>query len=102
MEITLLPLLCNLSYGMQFLPSFLNGVGGNKFLNKIKRWRLNNCCNAGGCWGKCDLHGNYVMAVTMLSLCTFIIYREKEIGFIAKFFSKYFFRPKVIPNYMPS
>ena len=36
------------------------------------------------------------------SLCTFIIYRKKEIGFVAKFFSKYFFGPKIIPNYMPS
>ena len=36
------------------------------------------------------------------SLCTFIIYRKKEIGFVAKFFSKYFFGPKVIPNYMSS
>ena len=35
-------------------------------------------------------------------LCTFIIYRKKEIGFVAKFFSKYFFGPKVIPNYMSS
>ena len=34
------------------------------------------------------------------SLCTFIIYRKKEIGFVAKFFSKYFFGPKVIPNYL--
>ena len=34
------------------------------------------------------------------SLCTFIIYRKKEIGFVAKFFSKYFFGPKVILNYM--
>ena len=31
-------------------------------------------------------------------LCTFIIYRKKEIGFVAKFFPKYFFGPKVIPN----
>ena len=36
------------------------------------------------------------------SLCTFIIYRKKEKGFVAKFFSEYFFRPKVIPNYMSS
>ena len=36
------------------------------------------------------------------SFCTFIIYRKKEIGFVAKFFSKYFFGPKVIPNYMSS
>ena len=36
------------------------------------------------------------------SLCTFIIYRKKEIGFAAKFFFKYFFGPKVIPNYMSS
>ena len=36
------------------------------------------------------------------SLCTFIIYRQKEIGFVAKFFSRYFFGPKVIPNYMSS
>ena len=36
------------------------------------------------------------------SLCMFIIYRKKEIGFVAKFFSKYFFGPKVIPNYMSS
>ena len=36
------------------------------------------------------------------SLCTFIIYRKKEIGFAAKFFSKYFFGQKVIPNYMSS
>ena len=35
-------------------------------------------------------------------LCTFIIYRKKEIDFVAKFFSKYFFGPKVIPNYMSS
>ena len=37
-----------------------------------------------------------------LWLCTFIIYRKKEIGFVAKFFSKYYFGPKVIPNCMPS
>ena len=36
------------------------------------------------------------------SLSTFIIYREKEIGFLAKYFSKYCFGPKVIPNYMSS
>ena len=36
------------------------------------------------------------------SLCTFIIYRKKEIGFLAKFFSKYFFGPKEIPNYISS
>ena len=36
------------------------------------------------------------------SLCTFIIYRKKERGFVAKFFSKYFFGPKVILNYMSS
>ena len=36
------------------------------------------------------------------SFCTFIIYRKKEIGFVAKFFSKYFFGSKVIPNYMSS
>ena len=36
------------------------------------------------------------------SLCTFIIYRKKEIGFVAKFFSKYFLGPQVIPNYMSS
>ena len=35
-------------------------------------------------------------------LYTFIIYRKKEIGFVAKFFSRYFFGPKVIPNYMSS
>ena len=35
-------------------------------------------------------------------LCTFIIYRKKEIGFVAKFFSKYLFGPKVIPNYISS
>ena len=35
-------------------------------------------------------------------LCTFTIYRKKEIGFVAKFFSKYFFGPKAIPNYMSS
>ena len=34
------------------------------------------------------------------SFCTFIIYREKEISFIVNFFSKYFFGPKVIPNYV--
>ena len=33
-------------------------------------------------------------------LCTLIIYRKKKIGFVAKFFSKYFLRPKVIPKYM--
>ena len=33
-------------------------------------------------------------------LCTFIIYRKKEIGFVAKLFSKYFFGPKIVPNYM--
>ena len=33
------------------------------------------------------------------SLCTFIIY---ILDFVAKFFSKYFFGPKVIPNYMSS
>ena len=32
------------------------------------------------------------------SLCTFIIYRKKEIGFVARFFSRYFFGPKLIPN----
>ena len=47
--ITLLSLLCKLSYRMQFLPSFLNGGGAKNFLS---RWGLNNCCNAGGCWGK--------------------------------------------------
>ena len=36
------------------------------------------------------------------SLCMFIIYRKKEIGFVAKFFSRYFFLPKIIPNYMSS
>ena len=36
------------------------------------------------------------------SLYMFIIYRKKEIGFVAKFFSKYFFGPKVILNYMSS
>ena len=36
------------------------------------------------------------------SLCTFIIYREKEIGFVAKVFPKKFFGPKVILNYMSS
>ena len=35
-------------------------------------------------------------------LCTFFIYKKKQIGFLAKFFFKYFFRPKVIPNYMSS
>ena len=30
------------------------------------------------------------------SLCTFIIYRKKEISLVAKFFFKYFFGPKVI------
>ena len=35
-------------------------------------------------------------------LCTFIIYRKKEIVFVVKFFSKYFFGPKIIPNYMSS
>ena len=35
-------------------------------------------------------------------LWMFIIYRKKEIGFVAKFFARYFFRPKVIPNYMSS
>ena len=35
-------------------------------------------------------------------LCTFIIYRKKEMGFVAKFFSRDFFGPKVIPNYMSS
>ena len=34
------------------------------------------------------------------SLCTFIIYRKKEIGFLVKFCLKYFFGPKVIPSYM--
>ena len=38
----------------------------------------------------------------ILLLCKFIIYRKKEIGFVAKFFSKYFFGPEVIPNYMSS
>ena len=32
------------------------------------------------------------------SLCTFIIYRKKEIGFAAKFFSKYFFWTKGNPE----
>ena len=36
------------------------------------------------------------------SLCMFIIYRKKEIGFVAKFISKYIFGPKAIPNYMSS
>ena len=35
-------------------------------------------------------------------LCTFIIYRKKKIGFVAKFFSKYLFGSKLIPNYMSS
>ena len=35
-------------------------------------------------------------------LCMFIIYRKKEIGFVAKFVSTYFFGPKVISNYMSS
>ena len=34
------------------------------------------------------------------SFCTFTIYRKKEIGFVAKFFSKYCFGLKVIPSYM--
>ena len=34
------------------------------------------------------------------SFCTFIIYRKKEIEFLAKFLFKYFFRPKIIPNHM--
>ena len=29
-------------------------------------------------------------------LCTFIIYKKKEIGFVVKIFSKYYFGPKVI------
>ena len=33
-------------------------------------------------------------------LCTFIIYRKKEVGFVAKSFSRYFFGPKVIPKYI--
>ena len=33
-----------------------------------------------------------------LLLCTFIIYRKKEIAFVAKFFTRYFFEPKVISN----
>ena len=33
-----------------------------------------------------------------LLLFTFIIYKKKEIGFVAKFFSEYLFRPKVIPD----
>ena len=36
------------------------------------------------------------------SLCTFIIYRKKEIGFVARFFSKYFLGPKVVSNYVSS
>ena len=52
MVITLLSLLCNLSYRMHSLPSFLNGGGANKFLNKTKRWGVNNCCNAGGVLGQ--------------------------------------------------
>ena len=36
------------------------------------------------------------------SLYIFIIYRKKEIDFVAKFFSKYFFGPKVISKYMSS
>ena len=36
------------------------------------------------------------------SICTFVIYWKKEIGFLVKFFSKYFFGLKVIPNYMSS
>ena len=31
-------------------------------------------------------------------LCTFIIYRKKEIGFVAKFFSRYFFWAKNNPE----
>ena len=34
------------------------------------------------------------------SLCLFINYRKKEIGFVAKFFCKYFFGLKAIPNYV--
>ena len=34
------------------------------------------------------------------SLCTFIVYKKKEIGFVATFFLKYLFELKVIPNYM--
>ena len=37
-----------------------------------------------------------------LLLYTLIIYRKKQIGFVGKFFTKYFFWPKVIPNYMSS
>ena len=36
------------------------------------------------------------------SLYTLIIYRKKEIGFVAKFFSRYFFGPKVAPDCMSS
>ena len=36
------------------------------------------------------------------SLCTFINFRKKEIGFAAKLFSRYFWGPKVIPDYMYS
>ena len=34
------------------------------------------------------------------SLCTFSIYRKKGIGSVAKFFFKYIFGPKLIPNYV--
>ena len=36
------------------------------------------------------------------SFYTFIIYRKKEIVFVVKFFPKYFFGPKLIPNYISS
>ena len=49
---------------------------------------------------QCEVPSTHIFRTS--SLCTFIIYRKKEIGFVAKFFSKYFFGPKVIPNYMSS
>ena len=46
---------------------------------------------------QCEIPSTHIFLT--LSLCTFIIYKKKEI-FVAKFFSKDFFGPKVIPNYM--
>ena len=49
-----------------------------------------------------DYEGPSIHLFRTSSLCTFIIYRKKEIGFVAKLFSKYLFGPKIIPNYISS
>ena len=53
MVITLLSLLCNISYRMQSLSSFFKWRWGQQlFWIKLERWGLNSCFNAGGSWGK--------------------------------------------------